>query len=368
MSEHGISVVISTRGRVDLVEELLDTLDVARKASEYPSEVIIVDGSTEQDAALMRKSALAHDARFISDGPTVTVKRNRGARESLYDVVLFLDSDCLATPDLLNEHMREYDDPNVGSVAGLLEFVGPDTWLWKAVENSQFVVCFNFPRWLPSVPWTPTANCSVRRDLFEEIGGFDEEFPLEPGGEDVDMGLRLTATGRQMKCNPKALVFHQKKTWQTFGAMMRRLKNYGNADCYIMERHPENLRPCYPRRSLIFFFVSVLLAAIAALFNPLALLGIPLFLITDMLLATLSMQLYEHSKVGFWQQFMIQIFLMDNEVAFIRTSLKRGHPGFLGKQLIYFNGQVFGTQDRGAYLSLAHAASLSLLTVVLLAL
>ena len=40
-------------------------------------------------------------------------KRNVGAREAKYDIVLFLDSDCIATPNLLNEHYKLYTDDHV---------------------------------------------------------------------------------------------------------------------------------------------------------------------------------------------------------------------------------------------------------------
>lgn len=62
-------------------------------------------------------------------------KRNVGAREAKYDIVLFLDSDCIATPNLLNEHYKMYTDDHVGAVAGLLEFVGEDTWFGNLLKN-----------------------------------------------------------------------------------------------------------------------------------------------------------------------------------------------------------------------------------------
>jgi GT2 family glycosyltransferase len=57
----------------------------------------------------------------------------------------------------------------------------------------------------PGLLWS--CNLAVRRDLFEQLGGFDEDF-LEAGGEDLEFAWRI----RQMKVTvrhvPEAVVFH----------------------------------------------------------------------------------------------------------------------------------------------------------------
>ena len=195
MNLNGISIVIATKGRVKLLGDLLESVYTARSNFNGASEVILVDDSSEKDVIEIEAMCKKYDAQRIEFGPSVAEKRNVGARNAKYDIVLFLDSDCIATPNLLNEHYKLYTDDHVGGVAGLLEFVGEDTWFWKSVEKSPFVICFGFPRWMQEVPWTPTANCSVRKEIFEMVGGFDRSFPDKPGGEDVDMGLRITKKG-----------------------------------------------------------------------------------------------------------------------------------------------------------------------------
>ena len=253
---NGLSIVVATRGRVALLEDLLVSLDVARERVDVPTEVIIIDDSSPADADRIRALVMEHDSRYVGFGPSVPAKRNLGVAESQYDIVVFLDSDCLATPDLLTEHLRMYDDPRVGAVAGLLEFTGPDTWFWKVVESSPFVIFFGLPRVMNEVPWTPTANCSVRRDLFRTVGGFDETFPPKPGGEDVDLGLRLTAK-KTMRSNPKALVYHQKETWTTPRQMFARAWHYGSADFFLVAKHPELVYPSYPRRVVIYLLMVI---------------------------------------------------------------------------------------------------------------
>ncbi|WP_346680806.1 glycosyltransferase family 2 protein [Enorma massiliensis] len=365
---NGISIVIATKGRVTLLDELLASLDIARKRFSGPSEVVLVDDSSPEDVVLVDESCARHNARRIAFGPSVSEKRNVGVKNSIYDIVLLLDSDCLATPNLLVEHYDAYSDETVGAVAGLLEFTGPDTWFWLAVAHSQFVVCFDFPRWMPEVPWTPTANCSVRRDLFLELGGFDAGFPNKPGGEDVDLGLRLTSSGHSMVCRPEALVYHQKKTWVSVKAMIKRLWHYGSADYYLMERHPDLLWRCYPRRTLMFTALAALCVVLAIFAGPWMLAGIPLVIIVDLICCSLMMQHYDRHQVGFLQQVVIQLLILDNELGFLYQCMRHHQYSYANKQLIYFEGQAFGITERGSLLSIAHLVSIAAVGILFLAL
>lgn len=354
-------MVIATKGRVSLVDELLASLDVARSRYDGESEVILVDDSEGDDVEGIRASCVRHDARVVTFGPSVSAKRNRGVSESSHEIVLLLDSDCIATPNLLIEHAAVYADSQVGAVAGLLEFVGPDTWFWNAVNNTPFVVCFGFPRWMKTVPWTPTANCSIRRDVFLKAGGFDSAFPNKPGGEDVDLGLRITQSGWEMRCCPKALVYHQKKTWIPVKSMVKRLWHYGSADCFLMERHPDLCWSCYPRQIVITAVVAILVFLSAlVLSNPLLLVALPIYFTCDILFGALAMQRYESHKVSFLQQCVVQLLILDNEFGFAFRCLQRKEFAFLAKQLVYFDGQATGIQERGSLLWSARFFALAL--------
>ena len=368
MRNSGVSIVIATKGRVRLLGELLESLQAAIEKAPCPCEIILVDDSDDRDTEGIRDIAERYNARIISFGPSVSAKRNKGAEESNYDIILFLDSDCLATPDLICEHYIQYTDASIIAVAGLLEFTGADTWFWNVVAASPYVMWFSFPKHMPTVPWAPTANCSVLKERFLEVGGFDTGFPNKPGGEDVDLGLRLQSDGKMMKCNPKALVYHQKETWQSPKGMMKRLWNYGVADCYLMERHPEILFPTYPRKTLLYIGLVVLGISLASTLSPLVLAVLLGAILIDLMLTALFMNKYEKKGISFLQQIVTQLLLINNEAGFIWGCLKRRRPKYLFRQLIYLDGQAYGTADRGALLSMAHAISLLTFVLVVLAL
>ena len=198
-------------------------------------------------------------------------------------------------------------------------------------------------KWGRTVPWGTTANFSVRKDVFEEIDGFDEGFPNKPGGEDVDFGLRIGKHGYAIAAEPKALVFHDKATWTPVKAMYRRVWNYGRADTYVMDRHPDKLISCSPRRTLVFLLAAAFSIVMGLAVSPLCLISIPLWLFTDIVgTSALMVRLAPFNRATLGQQIVIQTLILTNESGFVFDCLKRGRTRYLTKQLAYFENQMKG--------------------------
>lgn len=350
MKLNGISIVVATKGRVKLLGDLLESAYIARQNFSLPSEMLLVDDSNREDAQAIEALCQQYDAKRIEFGPSVPEKRNVGAKHAQYDIILFLDSDCVATPNLLNEHYNKYTDEHIGGVAGLLEFVGEDTWFWKAVSKTPFVVCFGFPGWLDEVPWTPTANCSIRKDVFEKVNGFDRSFPDKPGGEDVDLGLRITKLGYVMKCTKEGLVYHSKKTWIPVKAMIKRLWYYGSADFYLVDKHPDCTMKVMPRKTIL-WVIGLLMVALAAgvKLNPWVLIVGPCWLIVDLLLTALLFNTFaKYKRTSYLQQVVVQLLILDNELGYVFRCIQKRKPSYLTKNMVYFEGQLYGILDNGA--------------------
>lgn len=372
MELNGISIVIATKGRIKLLEDLLISVQEARNNFEKPSEVLLIDDSKADDVRAINDMCNKYDARRIESGPSVPQKRNVGAKEAKYDIVLFLDSDCIATPNLLNEHYKLYTDEKVGGVAGYLEFVGEDTWFWQAVDKTPFTICFSFPKWMDTVPWTPTANCSMRKKVFEEINGFDRSFPDKPGGEDVDLGLRMVKAGYIFKCTADGLVYHSKKTWTPVKAMFRRLWYYGAANYYLAEKHPDYVMKIMPRKTSLFLIgiFGVLFATIITL-NPWLLLTIPLWILCDIMLSAVFINRFaSYKRTSFLKQCVVQILILDNEMGYVCKCIQKGKPSLINKDVVYFDGQMDGIQDTSSIMTWCNLLSFILLisSVLLIAL
>lgn len=340
----GISMVIATKGRVKLLENLVETIDIARKNYAGPSELIIVDDSNETESAMVKDMCERHDAQYLYLTPSVCAKRNLGARTAKYPIVLFLDSDCLVTENILNEHEKCYvENEKTGAVCGLLEFTGEGGKFWDAVSKSQFVVCFNMAKWGKTVPWGTTANFSIRKDVFDGIDGFDENFPNKPGGEDVDFGLRIVKSGYEIAACPEALVYHDKATWTPVKAMFKRVWYYGSADTYVMDKHPDHLLGMLPRRTEVFLCSVILSILLSFVISPFCLFGILLWPITDILGTAIMMNCFSpFVKPKFYEQLIIQALVLTNEAGFVYRCITRRKFGYISKQLAYFENQVKG--------------------------
>ncbi len=350
----GISMVIATKGRVRLLENLVKTIDIARKAYDGPTELIIVDDSSKEDAESIRKMCETYDASYLFLTPSVCAKRNLGARSAKYPIVLFLDSDCLVTENILSEHAKCYQESEkVGAVCGLLEFTGEDTKFWNAVSKSQFVVCFDMAKWGKTVPWGTTANFSVRKDVFESIDGFDENFPNKPGGEDVDFGLRIGKAGYGIAANPHALVYHDKATWTPVKAMFKRVWYYGSADTYVMDKHPDRLLGVMPRRTVLYGGSLILALILAVLCHPLCMILFPVWLCSDLIATSaLMIRLVPYNRANFREQMIIQFLILTNELGFVYRCVQRKKPMYLFRQLAYFENQMKGIAFNASILSL----------------
>lgn len=340
----GVSVVVATHGRVHLVGKLLQSLQVARSQFLGEQEVIVVDDSPESEAEQLASLCTQCNAKLLTQGPNVTIKRNYGAKSAQYDILLFLDSDCVATPQLLGEHERYYHNPEVGAVLGLLEFVGPDSWFWKAIQLTPFVMPFDFPKFMEDAPWGPSANLSVRKDVFQAVQGFDETFPQRPGGEDADLGLRIVKAGYRIRCNPTAVVYHTKETWIPVRAMCRRLFHWGIAECYLMERHSDRVVTTLPRKSLVFVITACLMFILALLTGKWWFAAIfPLWVVIDVLLqATLQLLWAGRSLSQLPQQFVAVLLVLVNELGMVRELIRGRRWRYWTSQMLYTPGQMEG--------------------------
>lgn len=195
-------------------------------------EIVVVDDGSKDDtdAVLVAWSKRLPGLRCIehatNQGPAAA--RNRAIREASSPLVLFVDDDIVASPDLVLRHAQRHAsarDPMLG-VLGRVEWA-PDlevTAFMRWLDRSGLQ--FAYDTWLTAGPVVPpyaafyTANLSMRRDLLLAEGGFDERFPY-PAYEDIELAWRLTQRGFRMDHDPELMAFHSRAI--DLGAFCRRM-------------------------------------------------------------------------------------------------------------------------------------------------
>lgn len=360
----GISVVIISRGRVKLLEELIVSVKQAQKKAEFPTEIVLVDSSQGNDKDPVYQMGLQYGVRYCYADITVSGKRNLGAKKALYDYILFLDSDCVATEDILNAYARTLiRHPDAAGSCGPLEFFGDSTWVWKIIENTPYTIFFSTAKWGKTFVWAPTANLLVRKDVFWEVGGFDENFSKNPGGEDVDLGLRISQAGYTMYSTPDALVYHSKKTWSSIKAMFKRVFNYGRGDFSLVEKHPHMTCESIPRR-VVFIFFGMILCLLSGIFiTPWMLFGVLLTPIYEILMVSLLLN-EGHKRIPFRQRIFVQLFFLCNETGFLKGCFERKKLKLINKQFIHFKPQMDGNCYRNFILSVIYEIYIAVITIL----
>jgi len=256
----GVSVVVPTHGRAHLVRQLLASLSEARQSTTVPCEVIIVDSSGPSEAEQIAVACASNAASYVRhEENNVRRKRNWGIETARYDIVLFIDSDCRASNTLILEHLEGHSEGGkTRGVMGVTRFSGEESWIWPIVRHSGIAAPFSYPDRFEEVPWAPTCNVSYRRHTLVDLGGFDDSLPFALGGDDTDLGLRVSGHGYRIACRANALVEHTTETWNSVSLVLRRVVRWGRMHFHIMRKHPDRFAPSTPRPMGLLVLIIVL--------------------------------------------------------------------------------------------------------------
>ena len=240
-----LSVVVPTRDRAETLLETLAALAGQRDAGGW--ELLVVDNGSS-DGTPERVEQLAAEGfpvplRVLREPrPGPAAARNRGARAARGEVIQFLGDDMApAGADLLAGHARLHAARREESYAVL----GRATWRpdrpvtpfmhWLEHGGPQFQFDSIAPGPVPPSLYFYTPNVSLKRALFERLGGFDESFPYA-ATEDVELGVRLEAAGMILDYHPELLVLHDHLT--TLASSLRRMERVGESGRIFQGLHP----------------------------------------------------------------------------------------------------------------------------------
>lgn len=224
------SVVIPTYQRRELVTDTVSAL--ARQSYDAPFEVIVVvDGATDGTAAALSALELPFPLRVIQqENAGLAAARNRGAARATGDILLFLDDDMIAKPDLLREHARSYEAGADAVAGGFAEDAGTFSAFHTPIADEEEEISSPFAVY--------GGHMSVRRSVFEEVGRFDPDFtrPENYGHEDSDLAHRLLQRFRVVG-NPAAVCRHRKQV--STREYIARGRSSAAAEARLLEKHPE---------------------------------------------------------------------------------------------------------------------------------
>jgi len=192
-----ISVVIPLRNEARHIGSCLAGV----LGQSYPRErieIVVVDNGSDDgsyEIACTITEPYPSDQVVRFDGSTIGAVRNFGFRLTHGEIVAFLDADSVPDPDWLTMAQEALSSrPETGCVGYAMK--RPDPSLPWFVKDWFEVTDGGRNSGTAVVDWVPSFNLVVRRRLFEEVGGFDEELVA---GEDFDFGHRLSERTRVIR-------------------------------------------------------------------------------------------------------------------------------------------------------------------------
>lgn len=232
------SVVVASHRRPLQLARLLDSLDRSRAAKASGVEVVVVDSTAADESAAIRDACAKVGAKLIAGPLGVRRKRNIGARAATAGWLLFVDSDCEVSPVLFDAYLQALArDPQIRAAAGPTVFRGGKTAFTRLIEASSLFAPFRQPASPGLLLWATTSNLLVRRDVFDALGGFREDFPFRLGGDDTDFCFRLRAAGYGIVAVPAAVSFHSWTTWSAPSSVVRRSFRWGWMHSRLLRDH-----------------------------------------------------------------------------------------------------------------------------------
>ena len=218
-----VSIIIPAFNKLDFTRRCLQAVQASTPASVY-ALIVVDNGSTDGTADFLAGEEAAGRLRAVRNANNLGFARacNQGAHAALGKYILFLNNDTEVKPGWLEPLIKTVEaDPRVGAVGSKLLF--PDSTIQHAgvvlldertlgdplLAQNAFQCA---PNDLPEAnrPMTYqalTAACLlVSRDLFHQVGGFDEEY--WNGYEDVDLCFKIAAAGRLLVYQPQSVVTH----------------------------------------------------------------------------------------------------------------------------------------------------------------
>lgn len=200
---YDLAVVVPSYNVSRTLEEQLSAL--ARQEWEGSWEIVIVDnGSTDATAAIAERFARDLDHFRVvgrTSGQSVAYARNAGVEATDARSILFCDGDDIVEcgwVKAMGDALARHDLVTGGvQVAG----INPE---WLAASRPG-----NTTDGLPhfgDVPFVRGNNCGMTRQLWESVGGFDEEFR---GLEDIEFSIRAMGHGVTPVFVPSAVVAYR---------------------------------------------------------------------------------------------------------------------------------------------------------------
>jgi glycosyltransferase involved in cell wall biosynthesis len=200
-----ISIVVPVYNGGASFRKCLSSIQAANPA---PYEVVVVaDGDTDGSRELARNFGYRVIENETPTGPARA--RNQGARAANGDIIFFVDADVTLQPDALGRVAAVFEkEPHIAALIGSYDDKPPGNGFFAQYKNLQHHFVHQQGNEEASTFWG--ACGAIRRDVFMQLGGFDEAY-RRPSIEDIELGYRLKRAGHHIRLVKHLQIKHLKE-------------------------------------------------------------------------------------------------------------------------------------------------------------
>lgn len=237
-----VSVIVPTYNRREDARRTL--LSLAKQS--YPAwqyEVVVADdGSTDGTGEMVESLELPYHLAYAwQPNKGRCAARNLGLSRARGNLILFLDGDMTAAPQLIAEHARSHGEHGRVLVRGAIrlapELLTTPFMRYGLAALDDVSALLDEDGYLP-FSQALTGNLSIKRRDLDGIGGFDERLDSGYAWDDTDLGYRAQKAGLRLLYNPAALSYHHDRV-TTLEQQCRRIWLASKTIPLLFAKHPE---------------------------------------------------------------------------------------------------------------------------------
>ncbi len=219
MNETEVTLVIPARDAAGTIDACLEAVDRVRlrPGSRLVRVIVVDDGSRDDTLERVRR----HDVEILeSGGRGAGAARNIGWRKATTPLVWFVDSDCEPEPEALETLLGHLDDPEVSGVGGTYGIEDGASLLERLIHEEIVARHANMKA---DVNFLATYDVLYRRDVLDELGGFDERYLK---GQDAEFAFRVLEAGHRLRFEHDSVVVHHHEQRLARYLHIQRLQGY----------------------------------------------------------------------------------------------------------------------------------------------
>lgn len=250
-----VSVIVPVRNRPSEIEECLGSLGRLNYPLERLETIVVDDASNDHTPEIVSRFPV----RLIrlKENRQAPYSRNLAGFKAGGEILAFIDSDCMAGPEWLQELVPAFVDRKIGAVGGRVDGYFKESALDRYEEvMSSLIIGRHVRRSTDSdnTFYVPSCNLLVRKSLFLELGGFREELFV---GEDVDLCWRMQDRGHHVEFRPVGTVYHKHRN--RLGPFFTRRFDYGTSEPLLLKLHPKRAKTMiFPVWGTLFWIGAIL--------------------------------------------------------------------------------------------------------------